>query len=280
MNFFLRVLTSIVLLPVVIASIHFGGIAFLVLIALVGLLIADEIVSMGLGKGLQFKFLFAPVVAALLALVVFSPSAYCVLLVLWALLFYLGVLFTFKPGLPLAQATRMSLVVAVLLYAFLGLALVVSLRNGNFENADMGRSSIYLVMVCTFGNDTFAYLFGRWFGKHRLFEKVSQKKTWEGFFAGAIASVLLPFVFIQLFKVIGIDLFRGLSTADLLIVSIGISFLGPIGDLIESRIKRAFDVKDSGSLLPGHGGMFDRIDALLVTLPFTFAYAFFLRTLW
>ena len=79
-----------------------------------------------------------------------------------------------------------------------------------------------------------------------------------------------------LFGLLNIDLFVGLSLADILFVSLGIAVMAPLGDLFESRVKRALQVKDSGSILPGHGGMLDRVDSLLLALPFTLAYAFFL----
>lgn len=279
MNLFLRVLTAIVLLPVFILCIHFGEFWFSILTIALGALLADEIVSMGFGKKSPMKMIFAlPVAVLLLSLVVF-PQMNVAILGIWFVLFYFAVIFTFRPQAKLDEVGRISLVVAVLIYAFLGVACFVGLRGIDAES-NIGRSLVYLTLVCTFGNDTFAYLFGRWLGKHHLYEKVSQKKTWEGFIAGAIASVALPFAFIPLFKFFGVEIFSGLLMKDLLFVSIGISFLGPIGDLIESRIKRAFDIKDSGTLLPGHGGVFDRIDALLVTLPFTLGYAFFLRSLW
>jgi len=274
MNLFLRVLTAIVLLPVFIFCIHFGEFWFSILTVALGLLLADEIVSMGVGKKYAAKMIFVLPVAVLLAALVVFPGTYTSILGMWFVLFYFAVIFTFRPHAGLNDVGRVSLVVVVLMYAFLGIASLVCLRNG------FGTSFIYLTLICTFGNDTFAYLFGRWLGKTRLYERVSQKKTWEGFIAGAIASVALPFGFIPLSNLFGVDIFSGLLVRDLLFVSVGISFLGPIGDLIESRVKRAFDLKDSGTLLPGHGGVFDRIDALLVTVPFTLGYAFFLRSLW
>jgi phosphatidate cytidylyltransferase len=274
MNLFLRFLTSIVLLPVVIAAIHFGGIYFSSLVILVGLVLADEVLTMGLGKDPRTKLLFWPPIAAFLfVLVIYGPGANLTLLGTWLFFFYFGVLFTFHPDTSLQTAGKTALVLTTLLYVFCALGSLVWLRGG------FGPSFVYLALVCTFSNDTFAYLFGRFLGKHRLFEKVSQKKTWEGFFGGAIASVAVPFALRALFDAWGIAFLSDLTNRDLLFVSLGISFLGPLGDLMESRIKRAYDVKDSGTILPGHGGIFDRVDALLVTLPFTFGYAFFLKAL-
>jgi phosphatidate cytidylyltransferase len=279
MNLFLRALTAAVLLPVVITAIHVGDLYFLLLILLVGFLLADEIVSFGLGKSYAYRPAFWAPIAIVLVLLFLYPGSHAAIFAIWFFLFYFGAILTFLPTLSFEQIGRIGLVLVVLLYAFLGLASVIYLRQGVAGDSDIGRSFIYLALVCTFANDTFAYFVGRRFGKHPLLESVSQKKTWEGFFAGAAASVVMPFVLSKVFEVFGVDVFLGLGIRDILFVSIGIAFLGPLGDLMESRIKRAFDIKDSGTILPGHGGVFDRIDALLVTLPFTFAYAFFLRSL-
>src|SRR5262249_55178397 len=126
----------------------------------------------------------------------------------------------------------------------------------------------------------FAYLFGRMFGKHKLLEAVSASKTWEGFMGGALFCVLVPLALWKVLSAYSVDAFMELQVWDVVIVSGGAVLFAPLGDLIESRIKRLYGVKDSGSLLPGHGGVFDRIDALLVMAPFTSVYAFLIRPMW
>lgn len=117
---------------------------------------------------------------------------------------------------------------------------------------------IFLLWV----NDTGAYLGGSLFGKHKLFERVSPGKTWEGTIIGAAFCVGLGFV-------LNIDnTFTSQWTWPLIAICIGV--LGTIGDLIESLLKRKAGVKDSGALMPGHGGMFDRFDSLLFVSPFIF----------
>ena len=112
-------------------------------------------------------------------------------------------------------------------------------------------------------NDVFAYLVGVTCGKHRLCERISPKKSWEGFFGGLIGAVGLAVLFGHLF---GGNLLvwggLGLVTA----------LAGVAGDLVESMFKREVDVKDSGKIMPGHGGILDRFDALFIAVPFAFVY--------
>ncbi len=144
------------------------------------------------------------------------------------------------------------------LYISIGLASLFFLRQL------AGFDWVLLVLMATWCNDTFAYFAGRAFGKHKMAPKISEKKTWEGFAGGAFGTLLMPFV---------LRSFLGdISTADVLWVCIPCIFLAPAGDLIESKVKRLYGVKDSGNLLPGHGGFLDRIDALLLTVPWALVY--------
>ena len=112
-------------------------------------------------------------------------------------------------------------------------------------------------------NDVFAYLVGVSIGKHRLCERISPKKSWEGFFGGLVGAVGASFLFAHLFDGnIWIWGGMGLITA----------LTGVAGDLVESMFKREVDVKDSGAMIPGHGGFLDRFDALYMAVPFVYAY--------
>ncbi len=118
--------------------------------------------------------------------------------------------------------------------------------------------TIFILVWCS---DTFAYLVGRQFGKRKLFERISPKKSWEGFFGGVIFSVLGGVV---------IAIFTESAIYEYVIYALLISSLGTIGDLIESMLKRSLGVKDSGNILPGHGGILDRFDAVLFVIPFIY----------
>ena len=112
-------------------------------------------------------------------------------------------------------------------------------------------------------NDVFAYLVGVMFGKHRLCERISPKKSWEGFFGGLAGAVGVSLLYGHLFEG-NILIWGGLG----LIVAL----TGVAGDFAESLMKREVDVKDSGSIMPGHGGFLDRFDALYMSVPFAFVY--------
>lgn len=113
-------------------------------------------------------------------------------------------------------------------------------------------------------NDTFAYLVGKNFGKKKLFERVSPKKTIEGFFGGVIFTGIGSFIAFRVTGLLNFQIWLGLA----LILSI----FGTLGDLIQSKFKRQAGVKDSGRLMPGHGGLLDRLDSIIFASPFVYAY--------
>jgi phosphatidate cytidylyltransferase len=123
-----------------------------------------------------------------------------------------------------------------------------------------------LCLTVTWLNDTGAYFAGRAFGRHKLYPRISPSKTWEGWGGGLIASVGGAVAVKLLFLP---ELPVWVAAA----VGVGAGILGPLGDLSESMLKRAFGRKDSSHLLPGHGGILDRIDALLFNAPFVWLCA-------
>ena len=115
-------------------------------------------------------------------------------------------------------------------------------------------------------NDTGAYIFGVKFGKKRLFERHSPKKSWEGFLGGILTSIIVGALLSRYF--LEYDIYQWMTIATL------ISCAGTMGDLVESMFKRSLKVKDSGNLLPGHGGVLDRFDGLLLSSPLVFVYLY------
>ncbi len=124
----------------------------------------------------------------------------------------------------------------------------------------------FLLML--WANDTGAYLVGVKFGKTKLFERHSPKKTWEGFVGGAVITGIVAYI-ISIY-------FTDLNLQHWICVGVLISCFGTTGDLVESMFKRSIDVKDSGGILPGHGGLLDRFDGFLMAAPIVYAYLYFI----
>lgn len=132
-----------------------------------------------------------------------------------------------------------------------------------------GVNWLLLIMLIVMTNDTAAYYTGSMFGKRRLYEAVSPKKSIEGSLGGLtgglVGALLAKFTF-----------FPQLSLMDAIVTALVVGVIGQLGDLFESLLKRSFGVKDSGSIFPGHGGVLDRIDSLLFAAPVTYYYAIYL----
>ena len=128
------------------------------------------------------------------------------------------------------------------------------------------------LLLCLFSfnwtNDTGAYLFGISLGKHRLFERISPKKSWEGAIGGALCVVGMAIFFSHILLCI--------SLANWIILGLLVSIFGVFGDLVESLLKRSLNIKDSGTFLAGHGGFLDRFDAVIFSTPVFFVYLHFI----
>jgi phosphatidate cytidylyltransferase len=142
---------------------------------------------------------------------------------------------------------------AGVLYVGWLLGLLVSLRL-----EEGGRNWIYLALFATFASDSAAYFIGKALGRHKLAPHISPGKTWEGAVAGVFGAVILSLLF-----TLSTPLQLSLNCVQAVILGILISVFGQIGDLAESALKRSTGVKDSGNLMPGHGGLLDRMDSIV-----------------
>lgn len=146
---------------------------------------------------------------------------------------------------------------------YIGMPLGLMSAIGHFYCAKILLALFFIIWI----NDTGAFLVGSLIGKHKLFERISPKKTWEGFLGGVAFSLVLSLIFnCCCNSFFGTEEF-GFGLAEWLGFGAIVSIFGTWGDLIESMIKRNLNIKDSGNLIPGHGGILDRIDSLLFTLP-------------
>jgi phosphatidate cytidylyltransferase len=265
-NLALRALSAVVALPLLAALIlwhqpwGFGAMVLLVS----GLAVCECAAIMVTGASPRLRAAIVVLgVAYTLALYV-APGA--------ALVSTLGALVAtaaltlFDPGEIPAAGARLGGTVFSVLYVG-GLAAPLALLQ---RDAAHGRAWVLLAIGVTFGNDTGAYFGGRLFGKHKLYPKVSPAKTVEGAVGGLVATLAILLA-------VRATLCPWLTIGDVLAVGLPAAVLGPIGDLCESLMKRAAGVKDSGHLIPGHGGMLDRIDALLFVGAWIYVYATHLR---
>jgi phosphatidate cytidylyltransferase len=172
----------------------------------------------------------------------------------------LALAFAVKGVAETRQLTTVAIATTVLGAAWIGLGLghLILLR----DIPDHGRLAALTVVVTVFASDTAAYFTGRLLGRHKLAPLTSPKKTWEGFVGGTIVAVLVPF-----FAFYKEDF---LSIPRSLLLGVVIALAAPLGDLFESAFKRDMEVKDTGTLLAGHGGMLDRIDSHLFAVVASF----------
>jgi phosphatidate cytidylyltransferase len=168
------------------------------------------------------------------------------------------------------KKTVFRIPVPLLSFAYVGIPCFCLMLLAGIHNAYTGAElsftpykvlgMIYFIWI----NDTFAYLVGSFLGKHKMYEKVSPGKTWEGTIGGAILCIAASFLVAKLFP--------QLPTIHWVVISVIVAIVGTLGDLFESMIKRMAGVKDSGAIMPGHGGVLDRFDSLFFATPFVFVY--------
>jgi len=153
-----------------------------------------------------------------------------------------------------------------LVYVALPFSLLNYIVHQNMFVSNYEPSVLLGVIFMIWANDTGAYLAGRFLGKKKLFERISPKKTWEGAVGGGFAALLTAFIVSKFYTILAQEHWFALA--------IIVVLAGNFGDLIESLYKRSKNIKDSGTILPGHGGILDRFDSLLYATPFVFTYLF------
>lgn len=137
------------------------------------------------------------------------------------------------------------------------------MTDHNYPEKEFNPSIILLMFVLTWTFDSFAYLIGKKFGKTKILPNISPKKSWEGFAGGLFFSIIASSVLYFAFS----KYFDNISNIAYILISIVLPFTATTGDFIESYYKRKAGVKDSGKIMPGHGGILDRMDAFLITIP-------------
>ena len=263
-NLILRTLTGIVYVVVVVTAIMIHPLLFAgVFMVIVGLLmhelyvlIKDEspfwVRWLSIGAGM---YLFA---ASCLYAGGYTESIIFLPYLLTLLVLFVSGLYT-RPANPVRQWGNM-------LFAQCYCAGTLSLLSfiPYFQGPVYNPMPLLMVFIFIWLNDTGAYLIGTWLGKHRLFERISPLKSWEGFFSGFAMVVATSVCFARYFP--------ELHLSQWLIFAVVIVVSATFGDLLESLLKRTYGVKDSGNLLPGHGGVLDRFDSALLSAPCVYIF--------
>ncbi len=265
-----RILSAVVLIPFVLALVFFSSIEiFIIGIAGISALAGFEFASFCAPTEMKRGSFSAGIASALLttgiSLYPIRSDILFVILPFLVIFLFVSVMFLDKP---------VDSAVSFLSFSFFGVFYVgilmgcIGLIAASSADPSKGRIAVFLLLLGTFLGDTGAYTSGKLFGKHKLSPRLSPKKTWEGALGGFFATAASVFC-VRAFALpsLSIPLALGLS--------LFLSIACQVGDLAESFIKRGVGVKDSGNLIPGHGGILDRIDALLFGAPVMYIFSLF-----
>jgi phosphatidate cytidylyltransferase len=260
-NFTLRTITGVVFVVVLIGSILLSAYTYLAVFLLITAGALLEFYRLAEKNNIKTTSIYAIICGLLAFIVTFLTAGKIIddkyLLLILPLLFVIPVTGLFhKSGNPF---TGIAWTIFGLFYIALPMSLVNYIR---FHSESTGILIGYFIIIWSY--DTCAYLVGISIGRHRLFERISPKKSWEGAIGGAILTMGVTWVISVFFT--SLVWYQWLIIASIIIVT------GTFGDLFESLFKRSIGIKDSGNMIPGHGGFLDRFDALLLSSPFVFAY--------
>jgi phosphatidate cytidylyltransferase len=266
-NFLTRTFFGLIFAVIMIGSILYSPLLFAFVMLIVSIIGTSEVVQ--LHKKLKFKVIdkflfrisaiFSYLILASVALNYSEPKLLVVLLAAFLLPFLHGL---FSKRHSLSQLALIHF--KALLFVIIPSGLMLFFFNEEIVGPMAGSYLLLLVIILIWINDTFAYLVGIKFGKHRLFERISPKKSWEGSIGGLVFSLLSAYI---------LSIYADwMSTTDALSIAFIVVLFGGLGDLVESMFKREANIKDSGKILPGHGGILDRFDATFFAVPFVFIY--------
>ena len=268
-----RVLTAVVGVPLLYFIFYLGGIPFLILILLVILFGNIELFKLLEAKGIQTERELGIAFSLALGIAAYFGYFY------FAVVFSFAVIIIFLLALRRQDLSNAIIALSTGLFAIIYIGWFLShailLRNIDHNlnlktyvetvqgHSDIGFFYIFLVVSCTFLNDTGAYFIGRWKGKRKLIPHVSPGKTLEGTIGGIISSAIAAIVGNLIFK-------SPIEYHWVVLFGLVIGIVAVLGDLTESLIKRSAEAKDSGGILPGHGGILDRFDSLIFTFPVSY----------
>ena len=261
-NLLRRSLSGIIYVLIFISAILLSKESYIVLVTICGFLCIWEFTKMISLKNYAAYIFYAFV----LFLMIQRQNSYATLLVLavtlFSSLFLVYQLFAKKQITFSNDRSKLGVTIRYVIFSMCFLVLLPFHKNSFHPYLMISILSIIWI------NDSFAFLVGKNFGSRKLFPSVSPRKTVEGFLGGLTFSLLAAFLISKL----NFDF----SVLDWLIIGLIVSVVGTIGDLVESKFKRQAKIKDSGTIMPGHGGILDRLDSLLFAAPFVYLYINFI----
>ncbi|PVW16962.1 phosphatidate cytidylyltransferase [Marixanthomonas spongiae] len=265
-EFIVRTLSGVLYISIVIISMFTSHEWFMALFFILSIVTLSEFLKL-----IHLKSILAYILLAgflyFFSYSIFDDNAVTLLLILCCFvnLFLLkDVLWVSK--IPMFEKKKYVAIILYLISGFVFLTLI-PLHDGNFIPELIGG-----VFFLIWFNDSFAYLIGKNFGKRKLLERISPKKTVEGFLGGLAGAVLASFLIFKCLEAYQPELTLTYTLMVWILMAVFASVFGTIGDLIQSKFKRQAGVKDSGILMPGHGGLYDRLDSIIFASPFIYAF--------
>ncbi|MFA7115751.1 MAG: phosphatidate cytidylyltransferase [Bacteroidales bacterium] len=260
----IRSISGLVFLALIVSAILVHPIYFLILFALIVGICMHEYLHMSLGNSYTLEKLLAIISGVSLFVLSFYVSSsilkieYLLIPLIPLILIYISLLYNKNDNYKIYPYLMNSVLYCAIPFSMTTIIL--------FDSSN--EYMLLSLFIILWSSDVGAYLFGMAFGqngKHKLFPSISPKKSWEGYFGSLICSLLAGFL---LYKY---DLIN-ISFTSSLIIAVLINVFGALGDLVESQLKRNFGVKDSGKIMPGHGGLLDRFDGALLSFPIAIIY--------
>jgi len=265
-NFIIRTITGTIYVSLIITSILVHQLFFLIVMFVFMIFSMTEFYGFFKKSDTKVQsflgIIFASILYCIVSFIAISNSNIEFLILILPLFFVIIVSEIFQKNETPIQ--NIAVTILGLLYIALPLSLLNFFFNPSFEQNQITSSLLLGYFILVWSNDTFAYIVGVKIGKRKLLERISPKKTWEGTLGGFTMNIIVAIILSIIFK--------ELNTIQWIVLSIIIVLSGTLGDLVESMFKRSVHIKDSGKLLPGHGGFMDRLDAIFISSPFVFLY--------
>ena len=265
-NILLRAITGFFFISIIIGALWFGGLTTSLVMTLFAILGLNEFYTLfnknkviQLNKSISLTTSISIYIIALLVISKQIQPAFINLIIPIIFIYFSTELYRKKVN----PILNLSVFILSLFYIAVPFLFVTHLQFIEVENSHLAIGMFLLIWT----NDTFAYLSGRFFGKTKLFERISPKKTWEGTVGGILFTLLVGYLIYLSNNIYPISFW--------LLSALIIAPCSIFGDLLESLFKRSLNIKDSGNILPGHGGILDRFDAAIFAIPFFYALVVF-----